>query len=157
MSEDSGTPLPRKLGIGSGHLVTLLQAPEGFEKTLAPLPAGTTVRRGLAGPQSSHVMVLFSADRKQLERAFPPAARRLDSAGGLWVAWPKRASGIRTDLTEDAVRAVGLTAGLVDNKVCAIDRVWSGLRFVYRRKDRAEAEREGRHPTRMARPPRRRP
>jgi hypothetical protein len=82
------------------------------------------------------VIVLFAPDRAALLRGFAGAARRLSAAGGLWVAWPKKASGVATDLTESAVQAVGLGAGLVDNKVCAIDEVWSGLRFVVRVQDR---------------------
>jgi hypothetical protein len=93
------------------------------------------VRRRAAGPRF-HVIVAFCADRAHLERGLPRWRAALHDAGGLWIAWPKRASGIDTDLGEGVVREVGLAAGLVDNKVCAIDATWSGLRFVYRLDDR---------------------
>ncbi|MSQ42017.1 MAG: DUF3052 family protein [Dehalococcoidia bacterium] len=137
----SGTPLPRKLGIKPGHRLALVGAPAGFEVTLGALPDGVTL---LARPWASlDVVVCFTTRRADLARRFAPMARALDPAGGLWVAWPKRASRVPTDLDENAVRAVGLEAGLVDNKVCAIDETWSGLRFVYRLADR---------PARTARP-----
>ncbi|HEX8771678.1 MAG TPA: DUF3052 domain-containing protein [Acidimicrobiales bacterium] len=135
MAGYSGTPLSKKLGIKEGADVVLVGAPDGFELDLAPLPGGVTVRRSLAG-RDLDVVVLFVTVRVDLERRFPTAARSLQPAGGLWVAWPKRSSGQPTDLTENVVREVGLGAGLVDNKVCAIDEVWSGLRFVIRLADR---------------------
>jgi hypothetical protein len=128
----SGTPLPKKLGIKPGHVVLLDGAPEGF--TLGPLPAVTLHSRPAKGPYD--VVLLFCPDRRRLERRFLPLAERLVTNGGLWVAWPKRSSGVPTDLDENQARDVGLAAGLVDNKVCAIDETWSGLRFVYRLKDR---------------------
>jgi hypothetical protein len=82
------------------------------------------------------LVVAFGSRRAELERRLPALARALDPAGGLWIAWPKRASGVSTDVTEDLVRQSGLAAGLVDNKVCAIDETWSGLRMVYRLRDR---------------------
>lgn len=134
MSGYSGTPLARKLGIGPGARVALLGAPGGFEDDLAPLPSGVRLIRRLAADLD--VAVLFVTRRAELERRFPVAAARLTPAGGLWVAWPKRSSGVATDLTEDVLREVGLPLGLVDNKVCAVDEVWSGLRFVWRRERR---------------------
>ncbi|MDQ6820599.1 MAG: DUF3052 domain-containing protein [Actinomycetota bacterium] len=130
----SGTPLPRKLGIKPGSRLALIRAPEGFDRTLGELPDGVRVGRAARGPLD--VMVAFFLDRAALERRLPTLRSALDPAGGLWVAWPKRASGVPTDLTEGAVRELGLWAGLVDNKVCAIDAVWSGLRLVYRLSDR---------------------
>lgn len=130
----SGTPLPRKLGIASGHRVLLAGAPPEFD--LGTLPDGVVLHRRATG-QRYDVILAFCADLATLQYRFDPAVRRLQAAGGLWVAWPKKASGVPTDLTENAVREVGLAAGLVDNKVCAIDQVWSGLRFVYRLADRA--------------------
>ena len=130
----SGTPLPRKLGIKPGARVALIQAPEAFDRTLGELPDGVRIRRAASGPVE--VIVAFFVDRAELERRLPALRSALDPAGGLWVAWPKRASGITTDLTEGVVRELGLATGLVDNKVCAIDAVWSGLRFVYRLSDR---------------------
>lgn len=131
----SGTPLVRKLGINPGALVGLFGAPVDFDLTLGKLPDGVRLRRR-AGGRSFDVIVTFQTRRSELERRLPALARALDPAGGLWIAWPKRAAGVATDVTEDAVRALGLAAGLVDNKICAIDQVWSGLRFVYRLRDR---------------------
>src|SRR5688572_22926302 len=131
----SGTPLPQKLGIKEGHRVALLGPPEGFSRTLGKLPAGVDVSGDLEGA-AFDVILLFVVEHEVLDIAFSGSARRLKPNGGLWVAWPKKASGVPTDLTEDRIREVALAAGLVDNKVCAIDEVWSGLRCVYRLKDR---------------------
>jgi hypothetical protein len=98
------------------------------------LPEGVGVRRVARG--SLDVIVAFFSRRAALERRLPALKAALEPRGGLWVAWPKRASGVATDLTEGVVRELGLAAGLVDNKVCAIDEVWSGLRLVYRLRDR---------------------
>jgi len=133
----SGTPLPAKLGIREGSAVVLVHPPEGFDDTLGPLPGAVTVARRLpSGGRTIDVAVLFSTSHADLARRFARVAGALQPAGGLWVAWPKRTSGTPTDLTENVVREVGLAHRLVDNKVCAIDDVWSGLRFVVRLKDR---------------------
>ena len=131
----SGTPLVRKLGIKPDSRVGLMGAPDGFDETLGELPDGVTVRRSARGPLD--VIVAFTVSRAELERRLPVLRRSLDQAGGLWIAWPKRASGVATDVGEGVVRELGLAAGLVDNKVCAIDEVWSGLRLVYRLRDRS--------------------
>jgi hypothetical protein len=131
----SGTPLPRKLGIKTGARLALIGAPEGFDATLGALPDGVVVRRRVGG-KPLDVIVAFCSRRSMLERRLRALSAALDPAGGLWIAWPKRASGVATDVTEDVVRTLGLAAGLVDNKVCAIDDVWSGLRLVYRLRDR---------------------
>jgi hypothetical protein len=131
----SGTPLARKLGIEGGSKVALLGAPEGFDDELVPLPNGVRVLRRL-GPDLD-VAVLFVTERRELERRFPAVAKAVFPAGGFWVAWPKRASKVPTDLTEDVLREVGLPQGLVDNKVCAVTEVWSGLRFVWRKENRS--------------------
>ena len=131
----SGTPLPRKLGIKAQARLALIGAPDGFDATLGELPAGVAVRRRLGGDPFD-VIVGFFSRRSVLERRLAGLSAALDPAGGLWIAWPKRASGVETDVTEDVVRTLGLAAGLVDNKVCAIDQVWSGLRLVYRLRDR---------------------
>ena len=136
----SGTPLVRKLGIKPEARLGLIGAPEGFDDTLGELPPGARVRRRLGG-EPFDVIVAFNLRRADLERRLPALAGALDPAGGLWLAWPKRASGVATDVTEDVVRGAGLAAGLVDNKVCAIDHVWSGLRLVYRRRDRPPNDR----------------
>lgn len=133
----SGTPLPQKLGIKPDSRLALVGAPAGFHATLGELPPGVAVRRRAQGP--CDVIVAFFERRVELERRLPALKRALDSAGGLWIAWPKRASGLPTDLDDAAVRAAGLAVGLVDNKVCAIDQTWSGLRFVYRLRDRPAA------------------
>jgi hypothetical protein len=130
----SGTPLPRKLGIKPGARLGLIGAPDGFESLLEGLPDDVAVRRAARGPLD--VIVAFFIDRAALDRRLPALTAALASDGGLWIAWPKRSSGVATDLTEGAVRELGLATGLVDNKVCAIDEVWSGLRFVYRLSDR---------------------
>jgi hypothetical protein len=130
----SGTPLPKKLGIRPSARLGLIDAPDGFEETLGPLPEGVRVRRTARGPLD--LVVAFFGGRAALERRLPALRSALDPAGGLWIAWPKRTSGMTTDLTENLVRELGLAAGLVDNKVCAIDEIWSGLRFVYRLRDR---------------------
>jgi hypothetical protein len=130
----SGTPLVRKLGIKPGARLALISAPDGFDGTLGELPVGVAVRRAARGPLD--VIVAFFIDRSRLEQRLTALRTALEPAGGLWIAWPKRASGVATDLTEDVVRELGLAAGLVDNKVCAIDALWSGLRLVYRLADR---------------------
>jgi len=131
----SGTPLPRKLGVKPGTRLALIGAPDGFDSTLGDLPDGVLARRRLGG-EPFDVIVAFFLRRSLLARRLPGLAAALDPAGGLWIAWPKRASGVETDVTEDVVRTLGLTTGLVDNKICAIDQVWSGLRLVYRLRDR---------------------
>jgi hypothetical protein len=131
----SGTPLPRKLGIKPGHRVLLQGAPEGFEEqTLGELPDGATVRRRTS--READVIVAFHTRRAELARKLPTLRERMDPAAGLWIAWPKRASKVETDLTEDIVRDLGYEHALVDNKVCAIDDTWSGLRLVIRLRDR---------------------
>lgn len=126
----SGTPLPRKLGIKPGTRLGLIGAPEDFELTLGGLPDRVTIRRSARGPLD--VIVAFFTQRASLERRLPALPAALEPSGGLWISWPKRASGVTTDLTETVIRELGLAAGLVDNKVCAIDDTWSGLRFVVR-------------------------
>ena len=135
----SGTPLVKKLGIKPGATLGLIGAPDDFDRTLGELPDGVAVRRRLQGPLD--VIVAFYVERSVFERRLPALRGALQPAGGLWVAWPKRASGVATDLTDTVVRELGLGAGLVDNKVCAIDAVWSGLRLVYRLRDRPAATR----------------
>lgn len=136
MAGYSGTPLPKKLGIKDGHRVAFLSAPERFEDALSPMPLVTAVAHSLRGTAPFDVIVFFTKRRSELERRFGTLAGRLTPAGGLWIAWPKRASKVPTDMTEDVVREIALPAGLVDNKVCAIDEIWSGLRVVHRRENR---------------------
>lgn len=136
----SGTPLARKLGIKGDARVAIRNAPAHFVALLDPLPAGVRI---MADPDRSHeqvgrfdVVVSFMADRDALDRGFDRARRLMANDGGLWLAWPKKSSSLHRDLAREAVREAGLAAGLVDNKVCAIDEDWSGLRFVYRVEDR---------------------
>jgi hypothetical protein len=141
MAGYSGTPLPQKLGIKDGHAVALLAAPVGFGRTLGKLPAGVRVVDALGKPGALDVVVFFTKSRADLEKRFAKIAKSLSPAGGFWVAWPKKASGVSTDMTENAVREVALPQGLVDNKVCAIDETWSGLRLVYRVENRPKLRR----------------
>jgi hypothetical protein len=136
MAGYSGTPLAKKLGIHAGARIALIHPPADFTATLGGLPVGAVLAP--AAGWRCDVVLLFVATRAQLAADLSLALRGLAATGGLWVAWPKRASGVPTDLAEDAVRAAGLAAGLVDNKVCAIDATWSGLRFVVRVVRRAE-------------------
>ena len=130
MAGYSGTPLAKKLGIKDGHRLLLLGAPDGLDDALAPLPDGVTVGRRLQG--KADVVVLFTPWREELERRFDDVVRAIEPDGSFWVGWPKKASKKPTDITEDTLRDVALPRGLVDNKVCAIDDVWSGLRLVIR-------------------------
>jgi Protein of unknown function (DUF3052) len=130
----SRTPLVGKLGIKPGARLALIGAPEGFEASLGELPEGVAVRSSLRG--TLDVIVAFYREQSALARRLPALRGVLQPAGALWIAWPKRASGVQTDVSENVVRELGLAAGLVDNKVCAIDEVWSGLRLVYRLRDR---------------------
>ena len=134
MAGYSGTPMPKKLGIKEGARIAFVAAPDGFEAALGELPPGVDIRPRATAPLD--VIVAFCTRRGELQRRFERLAAAVFPDGGLWVAWPKRASGVPTDLTEDAVREVALPAGLVDNKVCAIDATWSGLRLVHRVENR---------------------
>jgi hypothetical protein len=126
----SGTPLPKKLEIKQGSRVATVGAPADFAEMLSPLPPGAKLQRGLRGARD--LTIWFVTSRHQLEgdlhRVTPPRGQ-----GSLWVAWPKKASGVKTDLTEDLLRDVILPHGLVDRKVCAIDATWSGLLFSWRK------------------------
>ena len=135
MAGYSGTPLAKKLGIKPGHRVGLIAAPRGFEDTLAPLPDDVTVRFQARG--TLDVIVFFTDREAELVKRFDKLVHKLPADGGLWIGWPKKASKVPTDLSFDVVQTVGLGAGLVDNKICAIDDVYSGLRFVVRVADRA--------------------
>ena len=131
----SGTPLAEKLGMIEESRVATIDAPDGFHSLLEPIPAGVGFRTTLRG--RADVVVFFTLSRAKLERLIETAGRTIFPDGGLWVAWPKRASKIETDMTEDVVRELALPLGLVDNKVCAIDETWSGLRVVWRRELRS--------------------
>ena len=136
MAGYSGTPLPQKLGIKPGQRVLLHAAPDGFERLLEPLPDRVRLQHNLRSPGPFDVIVGFVLTQRRLDHDLPRLKQRLAKSGGLWIAWAKKAAGVRTDLTEAEVRQAGLAQGLVDNKVCAVDETWSGLRFVYRLADR---------------------
>ena len=137
MAGYSGTPLAKKLGIGEGTTVALLDEPEAFRGLLAPIPDGVDFRSTVRG--HCDVVVAFFRRRAAFERRLAAMGRAVFPAGAIWIAWPKRASGVPTDMTEDVVREVALPTGLVDNKVCAIDDIWSALRIVWRRELRSPA------------------
>jgi hypothetical protein len=134
MAGYSGTPLAQKIGIKAGHRVVLRNHPASFVRDLGKLPEGVEQSDRLAG--KANVVVFFTDKLAALESDFSALSRTMESDGMLWIAWPKRASGVPTDLTEDVVRRVALARGLVDVKVCAIDETWSGLKLVIRLKDR---------------------
>ncbi len=139
MAGYSKRPLVEKLGIRPGARVAIADAPEGYEAVLGPLPEG--VERTLDPPLDfAHV---FAFERAALESAFREMKPKLAAGGMLWASWPKKAAKVPTDLDENAVRRIGLDQGLVDVKVAAVDEVWSGLKFVYRLKDRPRKGRAG--------------
>lgn len=131
----SATPLVKKLGIKSGFSVAFVNAPGGFPKGL-DLPTEVDINSRSREPLD--FVLLFIESEKELRVAFSQYAARLKPAGMLWVAWPKKSSGVATDLSFNNVQAIGLAAGLVDTKICAVDEVWSGLKFVFRLKDRSQ-------------------
>lgn len=131
----SGTPLVQKLGIRPKHRLALIGAPKGFSRTLGSLPDGVR----LAASGKFDVAVAFYTRKCDLDGDLAKLRARMDPAAGLWIAWPKQASGVVSDITEDVVRRLALAAKLVDNKVCAIDEIWSGLRIVVRVVDRPAA------------------
>ena len=131
MAGYSGTPLVQKLGIKQGHRVGFFGAPGSFAAALGELPPG--VKPSTAARGTYDVIVSFHVSRAELENRIPTLLKVLDVNGALWMAWPKKASKLPTDLTEDVQRDVWLPRGLVDVKVCAIDDVWSGLKLVWRK------------------------
>lgn len=136
MAGYSDTPLSRKLGIKAGNRVLLVNAPPGFvDDDLAQLPDEVTVHARATGAPYD-VVVLFVRTEAGLRRRFEPMTKRITAAGRLWVAWPRKAGGFRSDVTENAIRDLALSVGLVDNKVAAISDAWSGLQIVYRVQDR---------------------
>ena len=132
----SGTPLPQKLGIKEGETVALLREPESLLEALGDLPDGVRVVSRVRAGSNAGVVVAFFTRRAELEERLPSLMDAMDVDGGLWISWPKRSSGLETDITEDTLREICLPLGLVDNKVCAIDETWSGLRLVIRLENR---------------------
>lgn len=136
MSGYSGTPLAKKLGI-KGEVVAI-NAPENYAKLLDPLPPGARIlSERSAGMRFVH---LFTTKRAELNRELKGLRKELDDSGAVWISWPKKSSGIRTDVTEDVIRAEALPLGFVDVKVCAVDEIWSGLKLMVRRTQRAAAK-----------------
>jgi hypothetical protein len=134
MAGYSQRSLADKLGIKPGTVVTALSPPPAYVKLLAPVPADVTFVSRLG--KRARFIHCFVTRRAELEREFPALSRALADDGMAWISWPEKAAGVETDLTEDVVREIGLRAGLVDVKVCAVDAVWSGLKFVRRVADR---------------------
>ena len=134
MAGYSGTPLPKKLGIKERYKIALVDIPSDVKAELKEALADCEMAAG--GRDPLDFILLFVRAQTELKKSFPPWTKRLAPAGMLWVSWPKKSSGVATDLTENNVRDIGLAAGLVDVKVCAVSEVWSGLKFVRRLKDR---------------------
>jgi len=142
MAGYSGTPLPQKLGIKPGTRLGLAAAPSAFKKTLGALPSGAKASDAARAAGPFDVLVAFFTERKKLAAELERLAGRIEPSGALWIAWPKKASGVKSDISEDTVRELGLPLGLVDNKVCAVDEVWSGLRLVWRLSERPKLARQ---------------
>ena len=134
MAGYSGKPLVQKLGIKPEMRIAIVNAPRGYGRVLGKLPSRVTRKASAVGPLD--FVQFFTTERRELQRRFAALARALAPARMLWISWPKKSSGVTTDLTEDVIRAIGLAHGLVDVKVAAVDEVWSGLKFVRRVKDR---------------------
>lgn len=136
MAGYSGTPLPKKLGIKEQFRVALLDLPVDVKGKLESALASCQI----AEDQPVDFAIIFVKTANELKKQFPRFAKQLAPAGMLWVSWPKKASGLATDINENEVRRIGLEAGLVDVKVCAVNEIWSGLKFVIRLKDRSKAD-----------------
>ena len=134
MAGYSGKPLVQKLGIKPEMRIAIVNAPRGYGRVLGKLPSRVTRKASAVGPLD--FVQFFTKEKREVERRFAALARALAPGGMLWISWPKKSSGVPTDLTEDVIRGVGLAHGLVDVKVAAVDDVWSGLKFVRRVKDR---------------------
>jgi hypothetical protein len=135
MAGYSETPLAKKLGIKEGSRLGFVNAPKGFKKELGSLPDGAKIFIGQL-PNPLDLIILFTDSSRRLKIEFPVLAEKLSTNGMLWIAWPKKSSGVSTDLSFDIVQQTGLQVGLVDVKICAVNEIWSGLKFVYRLKDR---------------------
>jgi hypothetical protein len=135
MAGYSATPLAKKLGIKEGSRIALINAPKDFQSTLGELPRRVDF---IERPSKAlDIILLFVLTERTLARDFARFAAKLSANGMIWIAWPKKNSGVSTDLSFERVQRIGLNAGLVDVKICAIDDTWSGLKFVYRLKDRS--------------------
>jgi hypothetical protein len=134
MAGYSGTPLAKKLGIKPGSRLAVAGAPKNYAELLAPLPEGVQFQRALAA--STDVAHIFATERAKLSQALRGSLKRMKPDAAIWVSWPKKASKVPTDITEDTIREIALPMGLVDIKVCAIDETWSGLKLVLRKENR---------------------
>ncbi len=139
MAGYSGTPLAKKLGIGPGCGLHVDGAPMPYEQLVAPLPAGVVMHPTV--DSSTDIVHLFCTAKDQLVRTLPRILQHLRPDAAIWISWPKKASKVPTDITEDTIREVALPLGLVDIKVCAVDEVWSGLKLVVRKANRPAAGR----------------
>jgi hypothetical protein len=138
MAGYSSTPLAKKLGIKEGSRIALVNAPKNFQSELGELPDGVEF---ITRPTKSlDIILLFVLTERVLAREFSRLAEKLVTNGMIWIAWPKKSSGVMTDLSFERVQRIGLDVGLVDVKICAIDDTWSGLKFVYRLKDRSKKQ-----------------
>src|SRR2546423_15050849 len=131
MAGYSGTPLAKKLGFKEAFRAGCVNPPKGFQQELGTLPGGIKIFPAPL-PKPLNLIIFFADSQRILKREFPRLAQKLEKNGMLWIAWPKKTSGVATDLSENSVRQIGLDAGLVDVKVCAVNDVWTGLKFVYR-------------------------
>jgi ABC-type Na+ transport system ATPase subunit NatA len=138
MAGYSSTPLAKKLGIKEGTRIALVNAPENFQAELGELPERVEFVKRLTN--SLDIIVFFVLSERELAKDFANLAKKLTTNGMIWIAWRKKSSGVKTDLSFDPVQRIGLDAGLVDVKICAIDNTWSGLKFVYRLKDRSKPQ-----------------
>jgi hypothetical protein len=134
MAGYSGTPLAQKLGIKAGQNVVMIGAPTGYQKLLSPLPEKVSFSTEIKNDAT--FVHLFVSDRKTMERELKRLRKLIADNGILWVSWPKKSSGVKTDITEDVIREVCLPLGFVDIKVCAVDETWSGLKLMIRRENR---------------------
>src|SRR5687768_16598348 len=138
MAGYSSTPLAKKLGIKQGSRIALINAPKNFQSELGEVPDGVEF---ITRPTKSlDIILLFVLTERVLAREFSRLAEKLVTNGMIWIAWPKKSSGVTTDLSFERVQRIGLDVGLVDVKICAIDDTWSGLKFVYRLKDRSKKQ-----------------
>jgi hypothetical protein len=135
MAGYSGTPLAKKLGIKEGSRIALVNAPKDFQSELGELPEGVKFLK--PSIKCRDLILVFVLSEQALAREFSKLAERITANGMIWIAWPKKSSGVTTDLSFECVQRIGLDAGLVDVKICAVDKTWSGLKFVYRLKDRS--------------------
>jgi hypothetical protein len=134
MAGYSGTPLPQKLGIKPGTIVVAIDAPDHYRKLLAPIPSGVNFATRPVG--NTRFIHLFVKERRALQNHLQSLRKKIAEDAALWVSWPKKSSGVPTDITEDVIRAVALPLGFVDIKVCAVDEIWSGLKLMIRRENR---------------------